>query len=787
MASLLGQTVSHYRIIEKLDEGGMGVVYRAEDTRLKRAVALKFLPPSFSSDTEAKERFVQEAQAASSLQHHNICTIHDIGESEDGQMFIVMDLYDGETLKKRIERGPVDIRTALDIVTQVAGGLTSAHGNGILHRDIKPANILMTRDGTAKIVDFGLAKLSSGTMLTKAGTTMGTLAYMSPEQVRGLPVDRRTDIWSLGVVLYEMLTGQLPFRGEYEPAIMYSILEETPAPIADLRPDIPAALIGVLDKMLAKDPGQRYGDTESLVADIRLLSKGETPQTTEHQRRPTKSRRAVLVGGSVLLAGLIIGLLMLKPWSVRGPAIQTLAVLPLHSASNAQEAQAFAENMTEELITQLSKVRALTVRSRTSAMKYKSTDKSLTEIARELNVDALVEGNTMVSGDRVRISVRLLKADPEQHLWAEDYTENMKDVISLQSQVAQAIVREIKIVVTPEEQARLTRRQSVNVDAYTAYVMGRYYWNQWSAEGFQKGLQFFREAMSKDSSFAPAYAGVADVYSTLWYMGLAPFKEVEPFWRPAAQKAVALDDNLAEAYVSLAATSLVYDWDWEGAEKELRRAIELNPGYATGHHWYALLLSARGRHAEAINEIERAQQLDSTNAITNASAGWVNVHARRYDEAVAQFRRTLLLDSLSAPAHSGLGEVYELQGKNEEALGEYLRVTALTGASFATLKAGTAQSVSRLRAAYAAAGWQGYWKEQLVQLQGLAQHSYVSSYHLGSLCARLARTDDAFAWLEKAYHDRSTYLMFANVDPNIENLKSDPRFSTLLKKIKLAE
>jgi len=262
---------------------------------------------------------------------------------------------------------------------------------------------------------------------------------------------------------------------------------------------------------------------------------------------------------------------------------------------------------------------------------------------------------------------------------------------------------------------------------------------------------------------------------------------VEPFWRPAAQMAVALDDNLAEAYVSLAATSLVYDWDWGTAEKELRRAIELNPGYATGHHWYALFLSAQGRHSEAIIEIERARQLDSTNVITTASAGWVNVHARRYDEAVAHFRRALRLDSLAAPAHSGLGEVYELQGKNEEALAEYLRVTTLTGSSFATFRALNTQPVSRLRAAYAAAGWQGYWKEQFAQLQGLARHTYVSSYHLGSVCARLARTDEAFAWLEKAYDERSTYLMFANVDPNIENLKSDPRFSALLKKLRLEE
>jgi tetratricopeptide (TPR) repeat protein len=443
--------------------------------------------------------------------------------------------------------------------------------------------------------------------------------------------------------------------------------------------------------------------------------------------------------------------------------------------------------MTEALSTELSKIRALVVRSSRSAMRFKNSDKLLPEIARDLNVDALIDGSTQLTGKSVRVSVNLINVNPEQQIWGENYKEEMEDINTLQSKVAQAVAREIKVVLTAEDQARLARTKPVNAEAYQACVYGRFYWNKWTRAGFQRSLDYFRIAASKDPSYAPAYAGIADVYATLWYNGAVPFDSVEPYWRPAAQKALDLDAEMAEGHVSLAATRIVYDWDWSGSEQELKHALILNPGYATGHHWYALLLSALGRHDSAISEVRRARELDPLSVIIVASAGWIHIHARSYDQAIAQFRKALELDSLCAPAHSGLGEIYEMQGKDEEALAEYLRLASVTGGSFATLGGGVADPVSRLRSAYRSSGWQGYWTEQLRQLEGLARTMYVSSFHMASVCARLKRTDDAFRWLQRAYQERSTNLLFVKFDPNMENLRDDPRYGDLVRRIGLTD
>jgi len=363
----------------------------------------------------------------------------------------------------------------------------------------------------------------------------------------------------------------------------------------------------------------------------------------------------------------------------------------------------------------------------------------------------------------------------------------MEDINTLQSKVAQAIAHEIKVVLTPEEQARLARKRPVDAAAYQACTYRQFYLNKWTPAGFRKSLDFFRTAAGKDSTYAPAYAGMADVYAILWYAGMAPFDSVEPYWRPAAQKAVELDEQMAEGHVSLAATRLVYDWDWAGAERQIIHALSLNPSYATGHHWYALLLSALGRHDSAISEVRRAQELDPFSDVISASAGWICIHAGTYHQAILQFRKALNLDSLSAPAHSGLGQVYEIQGKDVEALGEYLRVARLTGGSFATLGGGIADPVSRLRSAYRSGGWHGYWSEQLGQLEELQRVTYVSAFHIASVCARLRRNDDAFRWLGQAYQERATNLLFLKVDPSMENLKSDPRYMELMKGIGLKD
>ena len=786
---MIGKVVSHYRILERIGEGGMGVVYKAEDTRLKRTIALKFLPPELTRDPEAKERFIHEAQAASALQHNNICVIYDIDESDDGRMFISMEYIEGETLRKRLERGPLQFDEALEVILQIAKALARVHELGIVHRDVKPANIMITRDGTPKIVDFGLAKLTGRSILTKAGSTVGTLAYMSPEQIRGMPVDKRTDIWALGAVLYELLSGKQPFRGEYDAAILFAVLEGEPEPLGSLAPGIPPEISGAIARALAKDATLRYQRIEEMVADMQTL-RGGNPPSSPAPPRTRKLRQTpwpVYAGGAAVICAVIVAVLVLTRRGEPESSVRSLAVLPFRNTTASLEDTVFAEGMTEALSTELSKIRALVVRSSRSAMRFKASDKGLPEIARELNVDALVDGSTQLSGRSVRVSVNLIKVSPERQIWGENYREELEDINSLQGKVAQAIAREISVVLTPEEKTRLERTSQVNPEAFQACVYGRFYWNKWTAPGFRKSLEYFRIAAERDPAYAPAYAGIADVYATLWYNGMVPFDSVAPYWRPAAEKALELDPRMAEGHVSRAATRLVYDWDWRGSEDELKLALSLNPGYATGHHWYSLLLSALGRHDSAITESRRALEIDPLSVIIVASAGWVNVHAGRYDQAIANFQKALELDSLCAPARSGLGEIYEMQGKNEEALAEYLRLAALTGGSFATLRGGVGDPVSRLRTAYRASGWQGYWTEELRQLEEISRTTYVSSFHIASACARLKMKDEAFRWLERAYQERSTNLLFGKVDPNMENLKDDPRFRALMKGIGLAE
>ncbi len=498
---MIGKTISHYKILEKLGEGGMGVVYKAKHLKLDSFVALKFLPPQLVTQKAAKKRFIHEAKAASSLEHPNICAVHDIDETPDGRMFIVMPYYEGETLQEKVERGPLEFDEAIHIASQVASGLARAHEKGIVHRDVKSANILIANDGHVRILDFGLAKLAKQTRLTKTGTTVGTVMYMSPEQAKGDDVDRRSDIWSLGVMLYEMLTGHLPFRGEIEQAVIYSILNEEPEPITTARREVPLQLEALVEKALAKTPEKRYQQMEELLADLEIqreeLALGIKPRRFIKLRRLRRKRWFRY--GAMVSVFVILMATGMQFFGGRNMAIHSIAVLPLENLSGDPEQEYFADGMTDALIADLAQIGALRVISRTSVMQYKGgVRKPLPEIARELNVDAIIEGSVFREGDRVRITAQLIHAQTDRHLWADSYVREFVDILTLHSEVARAIAREVKARVTPEEETRLARTRPVDPEAYELYLRGRAFAQQkWSVEAFEKSFEYLGRAIER--------------------------------------------------------------------------------------------------------------------------------------------------------------------------------------------------------------------------------------------------------------------------------------------------
>jgi serine/threonine protein kinase len=573
---MIGQTISHYKILEKLGGGGMGVVYKAEDTKLKRTVALKFLPPVFSFDQEAKKRFINEAQTASSLQHNNICNIHDIDETKDGQIFICMDCYEGETLKKKIERGQIKTNEAIDIIVQVATGLQKAHEKGIVHRDIKPANIFITNDGVVKILDFGLAKLSGQTMMTKMGETVGTIAYMSPEQTRGELVDQRTDIWSLGVVFYEMLTRNLPFKGDYDSAMIYSILNEEPKHLTDLRTDVPKEFQQIIDKCLSKNPSDRYQNIDELLDDLKKQKIIEgSGITTRSFVRKKKSRKLIyLFAGVIVIAVLAVALWKyFQGGQSQSEKSRFIAVLPFHPITSSEEDKSFAEGIHDDILTQLAKIRDLKVIARTSVMHYQNTQKTIKEIANELGVGVILEGSTRRSGNMIRITAQLIDAETEEHLWADSYDRSYTDIFNIQSDVAQKIASALQIKLAQEELASIETIPTDNMVAWEYFQKGKYFWyNYFDLEGNLKSAQMFEKACEIDTNFAVAYAWQARVYLVVYLYANVNRDQYLNKYKYAITKAEALAPNLPEVNFAKSSYFITVENDKDAAIKEIEIA-----------------------------------------------------------------------------------------------------------------------------------------------------------------------------------------------------------------------
>ncbi|MGB7621079.1 MAG: protein kinase [Terriglobia bacterium] len=835
-----GTRLGSYEIISVLGAGGMGEVYLAQDTKMGRTVALKILPATFASDPHRLQRFLREAKAASSLNHPNILTIYEVAETEPYPL-IAAEYIEGETLRRHLARTRMSIQDSLDVAIQAASALSAAHAVGIIHRDIKPENIMLRPDGYVKVLDFGLAKVlepedkvdpaALGTITqfsSEPGLILGTARYMSPEQARGLDTDGRTDIWSLGVVLYEMVAGTAPFEGTVSTEIIASVLVKEPPPLARFSREVPEELERIVTKALTKNREERFQTARDFLLDLKGLKKRletdtermrrtqsgwengsgmagtEDPVTYSSGDRVTplsrdsgvrvapappglagriKKHKAVVL---IALAAVAVAVFASYTYFVRNAlnSIDSIAVLPFYNSDPDPETEYFSDGITESTINSLSQLPHLAVIAGSSVFRYKGQEVDPQTVGRRLSVQAVLTGRVIRREDALTVSVELVDVRNNHHLWGEQYNRKLSGILAFQSEIAGDICEKLRSTLTREEHDRVTRRYTENTEAYHLYIKGRYYWNKRTGEDVKKSIEYFEQAIAHDPGYAQAYAGLADAYIALPVYSDFQLNEALSKAKKAALKALAIDESLAEAHTSLAGSIGQEDWYFKGAEKEFRRAIALNPNYATAHQWYAQFLSTMGRHAEAFDQIKQARELDPLSLIIQTSVGNTLLKTRLYDQGIEQLEKATEMDKNFYRAHLYLGNAFIEKGMYERAIGEFKLASVLSGQESSEE---ASRRASILKSAYERSGAKGYWSQQLSFLKEEMKTRHVSPYKIASAYAWLGEPDQAIEWLQTAFQERDINFLNLKIDPEFDHLRIDQRVVQLMHNVDLPE